>query len=98
MPLTLILLLLPPLDTSIHLLLAPISLLIETLNHEEVGLMEDILRVDGIPSAFAEREVIDGIQQIGLSHAVLPQETVQLIGKEQIHLLQIPVIEYRNSF
>jgi hypothetical protein len=38
----------------------------------------DNLRVDGIGAAFAEREVINRVKQVGLAHTVVPDEAVQL--------------------
>ena len=92
------LLLLLALGTTRNLFHATIPHLIETLDHEEVGLMKNILRIYRIPHTLTERQVINRIQQVGLSHTVLPQKTIQFWRKLQLHLLQILVIEYRNPF
>ena len=52
--------------------------LVKPLHHKEIGLVAHHLRVDGIGGAFAEREVVDGIEQVGLAHAVLTNETVYI--------------------
>ena len=89
------LLLLPALHAAIYFLRCAVGLLlVEALYDKEVGLVADVLRVDGVARAFAERQEVDGVQQVGLPHAVLPEKTVQLGRKCQFHLLQVFVVEY----
>jgi hypothetical protein len=67
------------------------------LYHKEISRMQHILRVDGVTRTLAERQIIDGIQQIGLSHAVLPKEAVQLVGKSQVCLCYVLIIKYGDT-
>ena len=43
--------------------------------------MPDILRVNGIEVTFAKREVMNGIQQVGLPSPVIAYETIDLVGE-----------------
>ena len=91
------LLLLPALHAAIDFLRRTVRRLIEPLYHEEIGLVKDVLRVDGVARALTERQVVDGIQQIGLAHAVLPEKAVQLGRERQFHLLQVLIIKDRYT-
>ena len=95
---TLELFLLPSLHAAINFFRSSVSCFIKALDNKEIGIMTDILGIDRIAGAFAERQEIDCIQQIRLSHAVLSEETVQLGRKRKFHLLQVLIIEYRYAF
>ena len=56
----------------------PMVILIEALNDEEVCLMTNVLRIHGITRTLAEREEIEGIEQVRLPHAIVSEEAVQL--------------------
>jgi hypothetical protein len=51
------------------------------LNNKEVGIMADILGINGITGTFTERQEIHRIQQVRFPHAVLSEKAVQL-GRE----------------
>ena len=87
------LLLLPPLHAAIDFLRRAVRRLVEALYHEEIGRVQDVLRINGIARTLAEGQVVDGIQQIGLAHAVLAEEAVQLGRERQLHLLQVLIIK-----
>ena len=54
--------------------------------------------VFGIEVAFAETQVIYGIEQIGFAHAVVAPEEVHLGRKRKLALFDISVVEYIYSF
>ena len=56
------------------------------------------LRVYRVGGALAERQVVDGIQQVGLAHAVLPDEAVHVGRELEVGLLDVLVVEYGESF
>ena len=51
------------------------------MNNKEVGIMADILGINGITGTFTERQEIHRIQQVRFPHAVLSEKAVQL-GRE----------------
>jgi hypothetical protein len=51
------------------------------VNGEKMLPVPDILGVDGVEIAFAKREVMDGIQQIGFSGTVITSKAIDL-GRE----------------
>ena len=55
------LLLLPALHAAINLFGRAVGRLVKTLNQEEVGLVADVLRIDGITGTLAKRQEVDGI-------------------------------------
>jgi len=48
--------------------------------------------------ALAKREIMDGIQQVGLAHSVIPEKTIYLGRERNFCLENIFVIEYRKLF
>ena len=66
------------------------------LQHTHVLLVMDDLPVLCMDMAFREREVIDGIEQIGLSHAVVAEKTVHFRRESDFCLLYVFVIENRK--
>jgi hypothetical protein len=58
----------------------------------------NLLGINGVSRTLTERQEVNGIQQIRLAHAVLPEETVQFTGEVQVHFFQILVIEYGYTF
>ena len=59
--------------------------------------MQHILRIDRVSRTLAERKVVNSIQQVGFSHAVLPKKTVQLGRKRQVSLCNILIIQYGDA-
>ncbi len=51
--------------------------------------MQDVVHVHGVEIALAQREVVDGIEQVGLAHSVGPGEAVHL--RTQVHF-DLPVV------
>ena len=90
------LLLLLALHPTIHLLRSSIVREVHALNHKKVLIMHHILRINRIRGTFAEREIIYRIQQVGLPHPVLSDETIHLVREIQLHLLQVFIIQNRN--
>ena len=69
--------LLAPLHTTVDFLRSPIgSLIKKPLNNKEVGIMADILGINGITGTFTERQKIHRIQQVRFPHAVLSEKAV----------------------
>ena len=53
-------------------------IIIFSLNQKEPLSMRDHLRVDGVARRVTEREEVDGIQHVGLTHTILSDQTVDL--------------------
>ena len=60
----------------------------------KIGIVPYILAVDGVVVAFAEREIIDGVQQVCFSHTVTTQEAIDLGRQTEFCLLYIFIVEY----
>ena len=54
------------------------------MNGKEILLMTDVLLVGGTKEALAERKVIDGIEDVGLTRPVEAHETVDILRQLQI--------------
>jgi hypothetical protein len=80
------------LHPAINLLRCTIFRFIKALNDKEILLVPNVLRINRIARAFAERQEIHCIQQIRLSHSVLSEEAVQFGGESDLHLLQILIV------
>jgi hypothetical protein len=55
-----------------------------------------ILRIDGIGGTLTKRKIVHGIQQIGLPHPILSDETIHLGREIQLHLFKVLVVQYRD--
>ena len=66
---------------------------VETFQHEEVLVVADDLGINGRIGAVAERQVIDGIQQIRLALAVMADKTVNLRRQLQRCLPDVLIVE-----
>jgi len=51
--------------------------------------MTDILGIHGIKIAFGHGQVINGIQKIGFTGPIIPNETVDLLAERQLKLIII---------
>jgi hypothetical protein len=63
---------------AIDILLIAEVILINALKHEKVLLMSDDLRINGVESAPTERKIIESIEEISLSLAVLTDKAIHL--------------------
>ena len=88
------LLLLAAFETAGKLIVNTAVTRIIALNHKEGLSVRNIGTVDRTYCALAEREVIDGIEQIGLSHSVATYKAVYLARKSKRNIGQIPIVEY----
>ena len=70
--------LLTTLHTTIDMLYVAILTLELPFEHEEILSVANHLRVDGAMGALAEGKEMHGIEKIGFSHTISPQETVHL--------------------
>jgi hypothetical protein len=50
-----------------------------TMYTEEIFMMADILGVDRVKIAFAERKVVDGIQQVCFARAIITNKAIDFI-------------------
>jgi hypothetical protein len=64
--------------------------------HKEFALVVDVLVVNQVRVAFAERQVIHGVEHIGLAHAVVADETIYFRRKFQFRLHNVFVVDYGN--
>ena len=64
------------LHAAVDCLLVALLVLVGTLQYKEFLVVGNHLRVDGIVGATTERQVVDGIQQVGLPHPVVAYQTV----------------------
>ena len=69
---------------------------IGALQHEELLSVGDDLRVVGGDGRMAEGEEIDGVEHVGLSHAVLADQTVDLRRQLQRCGLDILIVDERQ--
>lgn len=56
--------------------------------------MVDYLRVDGIEGAMAKRQIIDGVEKIGLALAIAAEKAVELGREVERRLTYVLEIEY----
>ena len=68
------------------------------LEDEEVGTVVHHLRIDRIVGASTERQVVHGIQEICLSLAVVPHQTVEFCRERQLSRPYVFVVNYRDIF
>ena len=54
------------------------------MDGEEILLVADVLLVGGAKEALAKREVIDGIEDVGLPCPVETHETIDVLRKQQV--------------
>jgi hypothetical protein len=52
-----------------------------SLDHRKFMLMPDVLRINGIKITLAKAQVMNGIQYIGLSNAIVSNKTIYPWGK-----------------
>ena len=64
-----------------------------TFNDKKIGIMLNVLRGNRIKIAFAKTEVIDGIQNVGLSHSIITHEAVDDRVKIQSFGIKIFVMD-----
>ena len=85
---------------TVHQFGAALLCLVFSLNHEKILVVGYDLRVDGIVRTLAERQKIDGIEEIRLPHAIMPQQAVHLrrevdVGRENILVIDDgDILEY----
>ena len=56
------------------------------INNKKILAMPYVLSIGGIKKTFTEREIMDGIEEIGLAYPVISREAIDLVGKDQIGL------------
>ena len=65
---------------------------IGALQHKEILIVVHDLRIDGREGTSAERQVIDGIQQVGLTLTVVTDEAIHLrrqrnVGRQDVFIV-----------
>jgi hypothetical protein len=68
------------------------------LNHEEVLTVPDVLGISSVEITLAERQIMNGIQNVGFTHSVSPDQTVDLGAEFHPGLLVILKINQREAF
>jgi hypothetical protein len=56
----------------------------------------DILAIDNIKIRFADRQIVNGIEQVGFSDAVVPDKAIYLFRKRKISVFIIFKIKQRK--
>ena len=86
----------PTLHATVDVFFVAIFVQVIPFQHEEFLSVSDDLRVDGIVSTSAERQIIDGVQEIRLSLTVLSDEAVHLGRQAEVGRLDVLVIDDGN--
>ena len=86
------------LHPAANLLLVAALVLIESVDDKTFLSVGYHLRVHPSRRAFAEREEIDCVEHIRLSHAVAADETINLRRQFKRCLAYVPIIDYRQLF
>ena len=84
------------LHTAVDVFRIPIIILVITLKHEESLIVSDDLRVYRIAGTPAKREVVDGIEKVGLTHAVMADKTVNFWRQLHVGALDVFIINNGN--
>ena len=71
-------------------------ILIPSVKNKEVLAMRDNLRIDRIGRTATERQIINGIEKVGLSLAVVSEKAVHLRRQIECRLTNVLEIEYGN--
>ncbi len=79
---------LPPSDRAKQAILALFGVH-GTLHHEILLAIENVVHVHGLEIALRQSEVVNGIEQVGLAHAIGPHKAVHLGAQ---HHFGLPVI------
>ncbi len=93
-PVALEMLLCSSFHATIHCFRLTIVGKISAFKHKKVTIMTNHLRIDRILRASAKRHIIHRIQDIGLSHTVVPYQTVHFRRQFKGCLTNIPIIYY----
>jgi hypothetical protein len=83
------------LKTAMNLFLVVVKLIL-TLEGEKLFGMPDILRIGIIEIAFTERQIINGIQQIGFANSIVPDKAIQFPGESEGGFTKILIIQHRK--
>jgi hypothetical protein len=59
------------------------------MNGKEIGFMPDILRIHRVKIAFTERQIVDGVENIGFSRAIVSYKAVDFITEFQLRFVII---------
>lgn len=74
------------------------------MDGEEILSNFDVLTVDRIEIAFAEREVIDSVEEVGLAGAIVADEAVDVVAKRKVYLavvlevIQCKSVEHHRDY
>ena len=71
--------------------------MIEPLGHQKILVVADHLRIDGIRGGMAEREKVDGIEDVGLADAIAPDHTVDLRRQVERGLADVLIVDEGQS-
>ena len=85
-----------PFHAAVDVLHISIITLVVAFQHKESLVVRDDLRIDGIVGTPAKREIVDGIEKVGLTHTIMADKTVDLGRKLQVGALDVFVINNGN--
>ncbi|CCX79231.1 unknown [Parabacteroides johnsonii CAG:246] len=88
---------LPAADGTKDLLFTSLIVIV-TLQHTHILSVVDQLGIGRIDMALTKREIMNGIQQIGLPHSVIPEKTIYIGRERNFCLKNVFIIEYRKLF
>ena len=82
-----------PLARTDHDLLILALFLEHAVYHKEILTVPDVLAGDWVEIAFSERQMIDGIQYVGLTHPVIPHQAIDLGIEIQLQGIEVLVVD-----
>lgn len=62
---------------------------VHAVDGEEIGSRAYILTVDGIEIALAEGKIIHGVEKIGLTHAIVSHQAVDIVRERDVESLVV---------
>jgi len=71
-----------------------IAAVVGALDHGKRSRVHDVLRVERREGRLGEREVVDGVEQVGLALAVETHEAVDVVGEGEVGLGDVLEVEY----
>ena len=89
-------LLLPTLHATIYILITTVGSLIVALDDKEILVVRKNQRVACSEGTLAERQIEDGIEEVGLARTIMAYQAVDLRRKDKVCSLDILKVYYGN--
>ena len=83
------------LNAVIHHIHVIILVCVCAFNNKKVGVVLNIQRVDIRICALAKRQIVDGIEHIGLSHTIMSDETIYIRRERKFCALYVLIVKNR---